>query len=100
MLRALLEQDLVDRHAGDALTQHQTHHFQPQTGLKQQPSPFKGQPAQKTAMQEQQQRGRHQEQEASKLSTQGHDKLTRQQDGRRNAASKRVPASRPKIWMR
>lgn len=100
MLRDILVQDLVDRHAGDALTQHQTHHIRPQKDPQQQPSPSKGRPAQKTAMQQQQQiqRGRHQP-EAEKLSTQGHDKLSRQQDGRYNA-SKRIPASRPKIWMR
>jgi ATPase subunit of ABC transporter with duplicated ATPase domains len=102
-------QDLLDSHADDALTQHQTHYFGPQTRPKQQVSAIKQQQSQKEAMQQQQQqqqqqqiqRGKHWQQELEQSRTTVHEKkLSRLNAGRQDASPKRIPASRPKIWMR
>ncbi len=106
-------QDLVDSHADDALTQHQTHYFGPQTGPKQQVSAIKQHQSQRKAMQQQQQpqqqqqqqqqiqRGKHWQQEVEQSHATVHEKkLSRLNAGRQDASPKRIPASRPKIWMR
>jgi len=107
-------QDLVDSHADDALTQHQTHYFGPKTGPKQQVSAIKQHQSQRKAIQQQQQqpqqeqqqqqqiqRGKHWQQEIEQSHATVHDKkLSRLNAGRQDASPNRIPASRPKIWMR
>ena len=106
-------QDLVDSHADDALTQHQTHYFGPQSGLKQQVSAIKQHQSHRKAMQQQHQqqqqqqqqqqiqRGKHWQQEIEQSHATVHEKqLSRLNAGRQDVSPKRIPASRPKIWMR
>jgi len=98
-------QDLVDSHADDALTQHQTHYFGPKTGPKQQVSAIKQHQSQRKAMQQEQQQQQQQQQQRQQGIGQSHatvheKKLSRLNAGRQDASPKRIPASRPKIWMR
>jgi hypothetical protein len=94
----------VDSHADDALTQHQTHYFGPKAGPKQQVSAIKQHQSHRKAMQQQQQqiqRGKHWQQGIGQSHATVHEKkLSRLNAGRQDASPNRIPASKPKIWMR
>lgn len=59
------------------------------------------QPQQQQQQQQQIQRGKHWQQEVEQSHATVHEKkLSRLNAGRQDASPKRIPASRPKIWMR